>query len=188
MTTDQPVPIVPDRAQRRRARRAGLRSLIRSSTVVVLVFGAYYLAPVKAESDFGETLRVLVVAIAMALVIVWEIRAVAHSEFPRIRAIDALVSSVSVMVIAFAITYLNMSRRHPDSFNELLGRTSSLYFTITTLATVGYGDIHARTDPARIAVMIQMVFNVAVIGTTVRAILGTARQRGTNRPFSPPGA
>ena len=34
--------------------------------------------------------------------------------------------------------------------------------------------------------MIQMVFNVAVIGTAVRAILGTARQRARSR--SAPGA
>src|SRR5262245_33250779 len=144
MTNDPAPPTVPDRAQRRRFRRAAVRSFVRATSVAVVVFGAYYLAPVKASSDVGETVRVIIVGIATTLVIVWEIRAVARSEFPRLRAIDALVSSVSVMVIAFAITYLNMSRRHPESFNELLGRTSSLYFTVTTLATVGYGDIYAR--------------------------------------------
>jgi hypothetical protein len=122
--------------------------------------------------------RIVLVSVAWALVVGWEIRAVARAEFPRLRAVDALVSTVSVMVIAFAISYLNMSRRHVESFNVVLERTSSLYFTLTTLATVGYGDIHAQTDAARIVVMIQMVFNVAVIGTTVRAILGTARHRG----------
>jgi voltage-gated potassium channel len=184
---DQPISNVPDRTTRKRFRKAAFRSVLRAASVAILVFGAYYLAPVKAGSDVGATIRIICVGVATGLVIAWEIRAVAGSEFPRLRALDALVSSVSVMVIAFAITYLNMSHRHPDSFNELLGRTSSLYFTVTTLATVGYGDIYAKTDEARIAVMIQMVFNVAVIGTTVKAILGTARQRG-GRPFSTPGA
>jgi hypothetical protein len=185
MTSDLAPPSIPDRAQRRRFRRAAIRSVVRAATVAVVVFGAYYLAPVRAGSDAGQTVRIIIVCVATGLVIAWEIRAVSRAEYPRLRAIDALVSSVSVMVIAFAITYLNMSDRHPASFNEQLDRTSSLYFTVTTLATVGYGDIHASTDGARIVVMIQMVFNVAVIGTTVRAILGTARHRSGR---SAPGA
>jgi hypothetical protein len=90
------------------------------------------------------------------------------------------------MVIAFAITYLNLSVRNAAAFTEPLGRTSSLYFTVTTLATVGYGDIAARTDGARIAVMIQMVFNVAVLGSAVKVILSTARRRARVR--SAPGS
>ena len=39
----------------------------------------------------------------------------------------------------------------------------SLYFTLTTLATVGFGDIAAKTSGARVAVMVQMVFDVAVL-------------------------
>jgi hypothetical protein len=61
-----------------------------------------------------------------------------------------------------------------------MNRTGALYFTMTTLATVGFGDIYARTDASRIVVMIQMVFNVAVIGASAKLILGAAR-RGVER-------
>jgi hypothetical protein len=175
-TTPEQLPR-PDKEERRRGRRAATRSFARASVVAAGVITAYYVLPVRAESDLGMVLRILLVSVLLAVVVAWEIRAVARAEFPRLRAIDALVSTVSIMVIAFAITYLNLSLRNTTSFNEALQRTSSLYFTVTTLATVGYGDIYARTDGARVAVMIQMVFNVAVIGTTVRAILGTARHR-----------
>jgi voltage-gated potassium channel len=178
MTTPPERLPIPDKDERRRGRRAAIRSFVRATVVAVVVIAAYYLMPVRTKSDLGLVVRVVLVSASLALVVAWEIRAVARAEFPRLRAIDALVSTVSVMVIAFAISYLNMSRRHAESFNVVLERTSSLYFTVTTLATVGYGDIHAQTDAARIVVMIQMVFNVAVIGTTVRAILGTARHRG----------
>ena len=47
---------------------------------------------------------------------------------------------------------------------------------MTTLTTIGYGDIVAVTDSARVAVMVQMLFNVAVIGMTARLIVGTARR------------
>jgi voltage-gated potassium channel len=183
-TTPEQLPI-PDRGERRRGRRAAIRSLVRATVVAVAVIAAYYLLPVRTRTDVGMALRIVLVCVALALVVAWEMRAVARAEFPRLRAIDALVSTVSVMVIAFAIVYLNMSQRHAEAFNTVLERTTSLYFTVTTLATVGYGDIHAQTDAARIVVMIQMVFNVAVIGTTVRAILGTARHRGGR---SAPGA
>jgi voltage-gated potassium channel len=183
-TTPEQLP-VPDKDERRRGRRAAIRSFVRAMVVAVAVIAAYYLLPVRTQTDLGMVVRIVLVSVALALVVAWEIRAVARAEFPRLRAIDALVCTVSVMVIAFAISYLNLSHRHADAFNVDLERTSSLYFTVTTLATVGYGDIHAQTDAARIVVMIQMVFNVAVIGTTVRAILGTAKHRGGR---STPGA
>jgi hypothetical protein len=170
-----------DEHERRRARRAIVRSALRATVLAVLVLAAYYAAPVRGGSQPGILLRILAVGSASVLVVAWEIRAVAKAEFPRIRAIDALVGSVSVMVITFAIIYLNFSADDPAAFTEELEKTSSLYFTMTTLTTVGYGDIAAKTDGARIAVMIQMVFNVAVIGTTVRAILGTAKKRSQSR-------
>jgi len=174
-----------DQMERRRGRHAIVRSVVRAVVLAVLVLLAYYLAPIRGSAEGGVLLRILVVAAAAVLVVGWEIRAVARAEFPLIRAIDALVGSVSVMIITFAVIYLNLSVDDPAAFTERLHRTSSLYFTMTTLSTVGYGDIAPKTDEARVAVMIQMVFNVAVIGTTVRAILGTARHRAQAR--SAPG-
>ena len=95
-----------------------------------------------------------------------------------IRAIDALAVSVTTMVVAFAVLYLNQSARDPAAFTEHLGRTDALYFTMTTLTTIGYGDIAALTGTARVAVMVQMLFNVAVIGTSARLIVSTARRSG----------
>ena len=48
---------------------------------------------------------------------------------------------------------------------------------MTTLTTVGYGDVVAKNDSARITVMIQMAFNVAFIGLAVKWITFTARRR-----------
>ncbi len=183
--TDPPSPR-RTHGERRRAGRAIVRSALRGTAFAVIVLAAYYAAPVKAHPGAGVVARIAVIGSAAMLIVAWEIRAVAKAEFPRIRAIDALASSVSVLIIAFAVTYLNLSQQNPAAFTEQLGRTSSLYFTMTTLATVGYGDISAKSNGARIAVMVQMVFNVAVIGTTVKAILGTARHHAEARSASGP--
>jgi hypothetical protein len=165
-----------DSAPRRALRRAIVRSLLRAVISIVAVIAAYYVLPIEPETDVGAVVRIVLGSILVAVIAVVEIRAVAGSAHPRIRAVDALAVSVSVMVTAFASMYLNLSSRDAGAFNEPLGRTSALYFTMTTLTTVGFGDIVALTDGARIAVMVQFVFNVAVIGTTVRLILGTAKQ------------
>ena len=109
---------------------------------------------------------------------------------------EALALTVTLMVVGFASFYIQVSKHDPTAFNEVLNRTGALYFTMTTLATIGYGDIHARTDGARIAVMVQMLFNVVVIGASVKLILHTARRRSRDgaanhagnhsRPIPPP--
>lgn len=49
----------------------------------------------------------------------------------------------------------------------------ALYFTLATLATVGYGDVHAVGQAARIAVTGQILFNLVFVGVAV-AVLGSA--------------
>ncbi|MFI9410612.1 potassium channel family protein [Nocardia gamkensis] len=52
-------------------------------------------------------------------------------------------------------------------------RTDSLYYTIVTLGTVGHGDVHAVRPAAKVATMVQVVFDLGVIGTLIA--IGTSR-------------
>ena len=52
---------------------------------------------------------------------------------------------------------------------------SALYFTVTVFSTVGFGDITPATDPARVAVMAQMLCDLIFIAVVVRLILEAAR-------------
>lgn len=45
--------------------------------------------------------------------------------------------------------------------------TKSFYFTVTTLATVGYGDLHPTTDTSR---LFTSFFILAGVGVTVTAL------------------
>ncbi|CAG9325145.1 unnamed protein product [Blepharisma stoltei] len=47
---------------------------------------------------------------------------------------------------------------------------TSLYWAITTLLTIGYGDIHAQTTPEKIVAMISMVFASAFYGFALGSI------------------
>ncbi len=60
-------------------------------------------------------------------------------------------------------------------------KTDALYFTVSTLATVGFGDVHATAQLSRALVIIQIVFNLAFVGTLVSLLTRLIHERGTIR-------
>lgn len=89
-----------------------------------------------------------------------------------------------MLIILFATTYVSMAAADASSFSEQLNKVAGLYFTITVLATVGFGDITPRTDAARLLVWLQMLVDLVVIGVIAKLIVGAARtgiqrRRGT---------
>jgi voltage-gated potassium channel len=162
---------------RREKRKALVHSLMRGTAGVSFLLLAYGYLPLSAATNRALVIRVIVAAIMISLFVVAEIKVISRSEFPQLRAADALLIGVTLILVVFASIYLSMSRADASSFSEPLGRTGAMYLTMTTLSTVGYGDVVAKTDAARITVMIQMVFNVAFIGLAVKWISFTARRR-----------
>ena len=77
-----------------------------------------------------------------------------------------------------------MSQSNGESFTERLTRTDALYFAITVLSTVGFGDIAPVTQSARIAVTIQIILDLLLVGVGLRIFVG-AVDTGKKRQ-SPP--
>ena len=122
------------------------------------------------------------------VVLTLQILAVARSPYPWLRAVEAVAISFPLLIFLFASTYYAMERANPASFNEALNRTDALYLTVTIFATVGFGDIVATSQLARIGVTIQMIADLLLIGVIARVLLGTARQRRAALEAAPPGA
>ena len=51
----------------------------------------------------------------------------------------------------------------------------SLYFSVVTLATVGFGDIVPKTEVARTVTMVQMLGDIVLVGLVVQVIVGAVR-------------
>ena len=134
--------------------------------------------PLDPRSDFSAIFRVVIGGVFLLVVVIWQTISVVRSSHPAARAIEALAASAVVVVVVFASAYINVSARDPQAFTEHLSRTSALYFTVVTLATIGYGDIAPRTDVARIVVMIQVIVNIAILGSAIKVISPLARRRG----------
>jgi hypothetical protein len=102
--------------------------------------------------------------------------------------IFATVAAYLVIALMFAQVYVLMLTWNPDSFvlpipaadrPPHLLRTDMTYFSIVTLATVGYGDILPVTETARMMAMIEAVvgqFYVAVIVAVFVGMYATQRR------------
>ena len=124
---------------------------------------------------------------------VWEVRAIAGSRYPGLRAAETLGLILPLFLVLFASTYFVMERASAASFTEPLTRTDALYFTVTVFSTVGFGDITAKSETARVVLIVQMLADLAFLGAGIRVLVGAATRPGTKlrvramTPGRPPG-
>ncbi|MGI9196698.1 MAG: potassium channel family protein [Candidatus Nanopelagicales bacterium] len=77
-------------------------------------------------------------------------------------------------VFLFAALYLTISQ-HPDQIAGLETPLDAVYFTMTTLMTIGFGDVSAHGQWARGAVLLQMLFSVLLLSASVRMFTSLVR-------------
>jgi voltage-gated potassium channel len=89
----------------------------------------------------------------------------------------------------FAATYYVTGQVEAGNFGATLTRIDALYFTVTVSATVGFGDIVARSEVARLFVTLQMLADLVLIGLFTKVLLGAASDVAgiSTRDTSPPG-
>jgi hypothetical protein len=130
----------------------------------------------------------LVGLLAFAGLISWQVRSILRSDYPGLRAIDALTTAIPLFLLLFASAYFLMAQAQTGAFSEPLTRTDALYFTITVFATVGFGDITPKSETARVLTTVQMIADLFVFGVLIRVVFGAVRVRRagrSSRPASP---
>ena len=177
MTTQRYNHLSPSARRRRR-----IVQVLWTALSAVPLLTLYYLAPLNGPLDISTLIGFALGLVAFALVIIWQVRAIASSDAPRLRTVRAVVIGVSTLLVVFASTYSVISNGQPDSFSDPLSRTDALYFTVTVFATVGFGDIAPVSQVARLVVTTQMVLNLVVLGLGVRLITGAAQQARKTKP------
>jgi hypothetical protein len=152
-------------------------SLIRTSLVVAVLISAYALAPLDPRPVGAVAAQLALWLLATFVVAGWQILAVSRSPYPGLRAIEAIAVSVPLLVLLFASAYFITGRVDAGSFNEPLTRLDALYFTVTVFSTVGFGDIVARTEAARMLVTLQIVADLVLIGLIAKVLFGAVQRR-----------
>jgi hypothetical protein len=148
--TDQADRELPPAKRRRLIIAAVLRGLAVTTALVVL----YYLLPLDRPVDTDTAVRVLIGLLVFAGITVWQVKAIAGSRYPGLRAAEALGFIIPFYLLLFASTYFVMERAS--------------------------GDITAKSETARVVLIVQMLADLALLGAGARVLLGAVR-RGQQR-------
>jgi voltage-gated potassium channel len=163
------------------AHRARRGLLVLAGMLVV-----YYAAPVgELPTGAGVLLSVLGLlggTVLLAWLIVRQLQRLVRSRpgDASVR-IDSLVFLIIVVVPMFAAGYYALEQGDASQFESLATKTDALYFTLSTLATVGFGDVHATGQVARALVTIQISFDLVFVAVLVSVITAYIRERAAQR-------
>ncbi|MEU3014905.1 potassium channel family protein [Nocardia asteroides] len=91
--------------------------------------------------------------------------------------VDGVLLVVCIVCVVFSLYYFRLEQLQPGEFDGLVTRTDALYYTMVTLGTIGYGDVHAVGQAARIATMVQIVFDLIVLGTLISIATNSVNTR-----------
>jgi voltage-gated potassium channel len=163
-----------DLDHRHRRRLIG-RSIARIVVTTVVLLTLYAVIPVESERGAGAIAWLVLGLAAVGGILALQLRSILAADHPELRAIEALATGSLVLIIVFSFTYLSVWHQNHASFSESLNHVGAIYFTVTVLSTVGFGDIVAKTNLARILVTIQILVDLVVIVGIVRVITYTAR-------------
>ncbi|MGK9272247.1 potassium channel family protein [Williamsia muralis] len=159
-------------------------AMVRSFGIVVAYLAAYFMVPWTVLDGWGEVVVVAAFLVVAALTAVWQIGRILRAPAPAVQAIEALAIIAPLYLLGFSLGYFLLSANDPAQFNEPLSRMSSLYFTLSVFATVGFGDITAAVDLSRAIVAIQMVLNLIVVGVGIKVIVAAVQWSRTKKKES----
>jgi voltage-gated potassium channel len=138
----------------------------------------FYTVPVNADESTGRVVISILLTFLGVAALAWGIfEQIRRQLRSRSEDIHTLVMLLPLAAVLFALAFFVLDEHSPSQFDGLSTRTDALYFTLSTLTTVGYGDITAHGQVARVLVIFQLVFNAVFVGAAVSTIVGTIRNR-----------
>ena len=175
-----------DELEPRRRRRLFLHSSLVIAGAWVSLIVLYYVLPFDAPTAESAVVRIVLGGLTFVVVMAWLVRRIVHSEHPQMRAIEALGVIIPLFVVVCAGSYLFLAHTKGAGFSVALTHTSSLYFTVTVLSTVGFGDITPTSDAARLMVTGQMLLDLVLVATVIRLLASAASKGLARRAAEPP--
>lgn len=169
-----------------RHHRQVLLASVRSLATAALLVTAYYLLPMDSAFTATTVLVLLGGIAAVAGLLAWQIYQITLAPQPGLKAMEAMAITVPLFILLDATACFLLEHTTPGSFSEPLSRTDALYFAMTVFSTVGFGDITARSETARLLTTGQITLNLLLLGVAAR-LLANAVQRGRERRDQPAG-
>jgi hypothetical protein len=155
----------------------------RTGLTCIALIVLYFAVPIKAVAEGEASLggRIAVSAIALAGLVYGIQRQLLRQLSQPDAPLGGLVVGVVVATLFFALVDYGLAVHAPGQFSGLSSRIDALYFALATLFTVGFGDITAAGQAARVVLCIQMLFNVIVVASVASFIVREAGARARAR-------
>jgi hypothetical protein len=147
-----------------------------TSVVSVAVVVVYFALPLSPQRSAVGWLTVVGGLAGVAALLVWHLRSIIVSPYPRVRAVAAMATTIPLFLVVFASAHFLLDESAPGSYSESLSRLDALYFSVTVFATVGFGDIVPVSATARVLTTVQMVGDLVILGLVAQVIVGAMRQ------------
>lgn len=163
-------PSLHDPRQRRRA-------LLESLGGPFLLVVAYFLLPLDGNLWPLAIVMGILAALMLVPLTVRRAKRIQTSETPLLEAVHAVALAASLAIISFSVSYYTLGTSTTDQIPAIDTKVDALYFTVVTLATVGYGDITPQGQAARALVTVQILLNITLIATSFRVLSRLAVER-----------
>lgn len=182
-TTDDAVPevpAVPEAPEAPATPEAQLRSggtgrdTVTTVGIVIALMIFFATVPLSAKDGAAWWLVALAIGSGMLLA------AVLVRMFTRGANLFRLLALFLVAAVVCALGIYTVAQELPGQFEGIETRIDALYFTLTTMTTTGYGDIHAVGQLARGLVSLIFLFDLVFLGL-VGAELSRIAQRTRTR-------
>jgi heme/copper-type cytochrome/quinol oxidase subunit 2 len=180
----------PAKAVERPGKRDIAMAVLATTVRIVIAFAliGLILSLVPDVPDGRILVPVILVAGAIAMY-VWyfrhQVKSIYGARYPTLRAVESIILVAAMFLAIFALFYVTISVNDRAAFTEPLDAFNGYYFSLTVLATVGFGDITPVTFGARLATMVQMALDLAFIGVAFKVIGGAARSALQTRKEAP---
>jgi hypothetical protein len=151
------------------------RKIVLTALTALVPLAIFFVIPL--DHRLGKVLAVVLVVCAAAALLplsVHQARLVLRSEQPLFDATRCIVSGLVFLITAFSVAYYVLGTAYDDQITGIETKLDALYFTVTVLATVGFGDVAARA-----LVTAQMIVNLAVLAVALRVVSWALKERGT---------
>jgi hypothetical protein len=144
---------------------------VRGTATFVAVLVLYFAVPLDVRPSPVRLAVELVLALSalawVALVITREARGQLSGATRGMRG-RHLALLLELALVLFALTYYLLAIHGTDQMVGIETRLDALYFTASTMATVGYGEVHPVGQVARGVATVHLVFDVVVLALAAR--------------------
>ena len=145
-------------SERGKAERSASKDLLVTVAVALGLLVLYFTVPLS-QRDGTDWWMLVLTGAAFVVFAAAVLRMIARGA-----GLFRLLTLLLTVVVVIALGFYALAINRPDEIAGLETRIDALYFTLTTMTTTGYGDIHATGQLARVLVSLVFVFNLVFLG------------------------